>query len=175
MTASIADTLAILEALVGFDTTSRNSNLELIAWVESYLAGHGVTGERTYDPTGQKASVFATIGPKDQPGYVLSGHTDVVPVDGQEWRTNPFRLAVTDTRAYGRGAVDMKGFLACCLAAVPAMARAPLKRPVHHAATARRRRVRRGPAWGLHRRADRHGRGDRPQGQAQHPRHHTRL
>jgi acetylornithine deacetylase/succinyl-diaminopimelate desuccinylase-like protein len=65
MTASIADTLAILEALVGFDTTSRNSNLELIAWVESYLAGHGVTGERTYDPTGQKASVFATIGPKD--------------------------------------------------------------------------------------------------------------
>jgi acetylornithine deacetylase len=131
MTATTAQTLAILEQLVSFDTTSRNSNLALIDWVEAYLAAHGVTGARTPDPTGRKASLFATIGPRDAPGYVLSGHIDVVPVDGQVWRTDPFKLHVADGKAFGRGAVDMKGFLACCLAAVPELAAAGLKRPVH--------------------------------------------
>jgi acetylornithine deacetylase len=126
-----ANTLAILETLVAFDTTSRNSNLAIIDWIERYLAQHGVMGVRTTDEAAGKASLFATIGPRDMPGYVLSGHTDVVPVDGQAWATDPFRLTVTDGRAYGRGAVDMKGFLACCLAAVPAMVAAPLTRPIH--------------------------------------------
>jgi acetylornithine deacetylase len=124
-------TLDILQRLVAFDTTSRLSNLALIGWVQDYLAGHGVTSELTPDPSGQKASLFATIGPRDQPGFVLSGHTDVVPVDGQHWTSDPFKLRVADGRAFGRGAVDMKGFLACCLAAVPTMVGARLTRPIH--------------------------------------------
>ncbi len=124
-------TLGILARLVSFDTTSRNSNLPLIDWVEAYLAGHGVASIRTTDEAARKASLFATIGPRDKPGYVLSGHTDVVPVDGQDWSTPPFALTVRDGRAYGRGAVDMKGFIAACLAAVPAMKHAALKKPIH--------------------------------------------
>lgn len=116
---------------MGFDTTSRNSNLELIGWIERYLAGHGVASTLTCDPTGLKASLFATIGPRDVPGYVLSGHTDVVPVDGQDWASDPFELNVRDGKAYGRGTVDMKGFVACCLAAVPALVKAALRKPVH--------------------------------------------
>ena len=129
--AGLDDTLAILANLVSFDTTSRNSNLPLIDWVDAYLRQHGIAGERTFDPTGQKASLFATIGPRAVAGYVLSGHTDVVPVDGQAWASDPFSLSLRDGKAYGRGAVDMKGFVACCLAAVPAMARANLARPIH--------------------------------------------
>ncbi|WP_075217504.1 acetylornithine deacetylase [Mongoliimonas terrestris] len=121
----------ILARLVSFDTTSRNSNLPLVAWVESYLAGHGVASLRIPDETGEKANLLATLGPPDVPGYVLSGHTDVVPVDGQDWSTDPFVLTERDGRYYGRGACDMKGFLAVCLAAVPAMVRADLKRPIH--------------------------------------------
>ncbi len=124
-------TLDILGQLVGFDTTSAKSNLAIIDWIEAYLAKHGVSGIRTTDMAAGKASLFATIGPKDEPGYVLSGHTDVVPVAGQDWATDPFRLTVRDGRAYGRGAVDMKGFLASCLASVPAMVAAGLKRPIH--------------------------------------------
>jgi acetylornithine deacetylase len=127
----LAATLEILAALVAFDTTSRHSNLELIAWVEAWLGRHGIASHRTPDATGTKASLFASIGPKDQPGHVLSGHTDVVPVDGQDWASDPFRLSIRDGKAYGRGAVDMKGFVACCLATVPAMAAAPLRRPIH--------------------------------------------
>jgi acetylornithine deacetylase len=126
-----ANTLAILEKLVSFDTTSRNSNLAIIDWIEGYLSGHGVASIRTTDEAERKASLFATIGPHDAPGYVLSGHTDVVPVDGQDWATDPFQMTVRDGKAYGRGAVDMKGFLACCLAAVPAMTAARLTRPIH--------------------------------------------
>lgn len=129
--ADLAATVDILSSLVGFDTTSSRPNLPIIDWIEAYLARHGVTGVRTTNEAEGKASLFATIGPADQPGYVLSGHTDVVPVDGQDWATDPFRLTVRDGRAYGRGSVDMKGFIACCLAAVPAMAGAPLRRPIH--------------------------------------------
>ena len=125
------NTVSILEALVGFDTTSRNSNLALIAWVENYLDGFALAHERVFDPTGSKANLWSTIGPTGTPGYILSGHTDVVPVDGQDWSNDPFRLTARDGRLYGRGAADMKGFLACCLAAVPDMITPPLARPIH--------------------------------------------
>lgn len=121
----------ILAHLVSFDTTSRNSNLPLIDWVESYLDSHGVQSERIYDETGQKANLYATIGPADVPGFVLSGHTDVVPVDGQDWQTDPFQLVEKDGRLFGRGTCDMKGFLACCLAKVPEFVSVPLAKPIH--------------------------------------------
>jgi acetylornithine deacetylase len=124
-------TLEILSRLVAFDTTSRNSNIPCADWIAGYLAGFGVAVERFPDETGAKQSLYAVIGPRDAPGYVLSAHTDVVPVDGQAWSSDPFRLRVEDGRAYGRGACDMKGFLACTLAMVPAMAAAKLKNPIH--------------------------------------------
>jgi acetylornithine deacetylase len=127
----IQRSIEILEALVGFDTTSHRSNLALVGWIESYLDRHGVGRERIADRTGSKANVWATIGPAENPGYILSGHTDVVPVDGQRWSSDPFRLTERDGRLFGRGATDMKGFLACCLAAVPAMTARPLARPIH--------------------------------------------
>jgi acetylornithine deacetylase len=121
----------ILTALVGFDTVSRNSNLDLIAWVEGYLDELGVAHERIYDETGKKSNLWATLGPADVPGYILSGHTDVVPVDDQTWTDSPFRLTERDGKLYGRGSCDMKGYVACCLAAVPDMLKANLKKPLH--------------------------------------------
>lgn len=128
MTQSSAD---ILEKLVAFDTTSRNSNLDLIGWVEDYLSEFGVTCQRVYDATRTKANLYATIGPADHSGYILSGHTDTVPVDGQDWSSDPFILRQKGERLYGRGTADMKGFLACCLAKVPTMAAAYLQAPIH--------------------------------------------
>ncbi|MEM8856044.1 MAG: acetylornithine deacetylase, partial [Pseudomonadota bacterium] len=124
---------AILAALVGFDTTSRNSNLPLLDWVEDYLSPYGATCERVFDETGTKANLFATLGPDgaEDGGIILSGHTDTVPVDGQTWQTDPFSLTAKEGKLYGRGTCDMKGFLAACLAKVPAMAAAPLARPIH--------------------------------------------
>jgi acetylornithine deacetylase len=127
----VARTITVLEGLVGFDTTSRNSNLELIGWVEAYLDRLGVSHARVPDETGTKSNLIATIGNADVPGYILSGHTDVVPVDGQSWSSDPFRLAKRDGRVYGRGTCDMKGFVACCLAAVPDMLAHKLKQPIH--------------------------------------------
>jgi len=121
----------ILEALVGFDTVSRNSNLDLIAWVEQYLDKLGVKHERVYDDTGKKSNLWATVGPADQRGYILSGHTDVVPVDDQNWTDSPFKLTERGSRLYGRGSTDMKGYVACCLAAVPDMLNGSLKKPLH--------------------------------------------
>ena len=121
----------ILARLVAFDTTSRNSNLPLIEWVEHYLDDFGVAYERVWDPTGTKACLWATIGPRDVPGYVLSGHTDVVPVDDQIWATDPFVLTEIGSRLYGRGTSDMKGFAAVCLSRLPAMVAGPLERPIH--------------------------------------------
>lgn len=126
-------TIEQLGRLIGFDTTSRNSNLGLIDHVESYLAGLGIASERIGDATGAKANLYATIGPADRPGYVLSGHTDVVPVDGQNWTTDPFAMARKDGRLYGRGACDMKGFIAVCLALAPEIKAADLKVPIHFA------------------------------------------
>jgi acetylornithine deacetylase len=124
-------TIEHLGHLIGFDTTSRNSNLALIGHVEAYLTGLGIPCERTPDATGAKANLFATIGPADKAGYVLSGHTDVVPVDGQNWTTDPFAMERKDGLLYGRGACDMKGFLAVCLALVPEMLAADLQVPLH--------------------------------------------
>lgn len=121
----------LLAELVAFDTTSHRSNLPLIEFVEDYLARHGVASRRVADGTGDKANLYATIGPPDRPGVMLSGHTDTVPVTGQDWRFEPFRLTADGERLYGRGTADMKGFLAAVLAAVPALAAADLAVPVH--------------------------------------------
>jgi len=121
----------ILTRLVAFDTTSRNSNLALIEWVEAYLSDLGVETRRVPNADGSKSNLVATIGPNVDGGVVLSGHTDVVPVDGQPWVTDPWTLTEVDGRLYGRGTCDMKGFLALALAAAPELARAPLKRPAH--------------------------------------------
>ena len=121
----------LLADLVGFDTVSDRTNLPLIAHIESYLAFLGVKGERIVDDTGQKASLWVTIGPEDRPGLVLSGHTDVVPVVGQDWSHDPFKLVERDGKLYGRGTTDMKGFVAVCLAMVPEMLEATLATPIH--------------------------------------------
>jgi acetylornithine deacetylase len=120
----------MLARLVAFPTVSTRANLDLIGFVEEYLAGHGVESFRDPDASGDKASLVALVGPAAEGGVVLSGHTDVVPVEGQPWTSDPFSLAARDGRLFGRGAADMKGFLACALAAVPAMQAAPLRRPI---------------------------------------------
>ncbi len=127
----LAPTLDILKTLVGFDTTSRDSNLALIEWVEAYLEGHGVPHRRVPNADGTKSNLIATIGPIVEGGAVLSGHTDVVPVDGQSWVTDPFETVEHDGRIYGRGTSDMKGFLALALGAVPDLIAAQPRRPVH--------------------------------------------
>ncbi|KUM42999.1 acetylornithine deacetylase [Pseudomonas sp. EpS/L25] len=121
----------LLARLVAFDTISRESNLALIDFVAGYLDGFGVPYELIYNAEGTKANLFATLGPADVPGIVLSGHTDVVPVDGQAWTRPAFELSEEEGRLYGRGTADMKGYLACLLALVPQAVRAPLRRPLH--------------------------------------------
>ncbi|WP_168075770.1 acetylornithine deacetylase [Caulobacter sp. SSI4214] len=121
----------LLAKLVAFDTTSRGSNLALIQWVEGYLADLGVPARRVPNADGTKSNLMATIGPAVEGGIVLSGHTDVVPVDGQPWSSDPWTLTERDGRLYGRGTCDMKGFLALALAAAPELAKATLSRPVH--------------------------------------------
>ena len=123
--------LEMLARLVSFDTVSDKSNLALLAFVEDYLTGWGVSSVRFPNETGDKAALFATVGPQDRGGIVLSGHTDVVPVAGQAWSRDPFTLHVADGKAYGRGAVDMKAFLALGLALVPDFLAANLKTPIH--------------------------------------------
>ncbi|CAN5323859.1 acetylornithine deacetylase [soil metagenome] len=127
-----AASIELLSKLVAFDTTSRLSNLALISFVEDYLARLGVRSTRVMSEDGTKANLYATLGPACEGGVVLSGHSDVVPVDGQDWSSDPFRLVRRDDRLYGRGTTDMKGFIACALAAAPMFA-APgrLQRPVH--------------------------------------------
>ncbi|MEM8789221.1 MAG: acetylornithine deacetylase [Pseudomonadota bacterium] len=120
----------MLARLVGFNTESQNSNLPLIDFVADYLARHGIEAARVMDGTGTKAALYAQIGPAEPGGVVLSGHTDVVPVAGQPWDTDPYVLTPRDGRLHGRGTCDMKGFLAVCLAAVPQMRAAGLRRPV---------------------------------------------
>lgn len=129
-TATVTDLLA---KLISFDTTSRNSNLELIAWVEDLLAPLGFDCRRIENSTGDKSNLWARIGPDAPGGLVLSGHSDVVPVDGQPWDTDPFDMTEIDGRLFGRGTCDMKGFLALCLAFAPKFAALDLKRPVHFA------------------------------------------
>lgn len=121
----------LLGGLVAFDTTSDRSNLPMIAFIEDYLARHGVASRRIPDESGDKANLYATIGPADRPGIMLSGHTDTVPVTGQAWTVEPYRLTASNDRLYGRGAADMKGFIAAVLATVPGMVEAGLAVPVH--------------------------------------------
>jgi len=110
------ETIAITKSLLAFPTISRNSNLDLIEWVRDRLLALGVKSRLTYDSTKKKANLFATLGENRKPGIILSGHTDVVPVDGQEWSSDPFEAAIRDGRIYGRGAADMKSFIAVALA-----------------------------------------------------------
>ncbi|WP_247896671.1 acetylornithine deacetylase [Azospirillum argentinense] len=122
---------AMIARLVGFDTVSRRSNMALIDWVRDHLAGYGVESRLVPSPDGAKANLFATIGPMTEGGVVLSAHTDVVPVDGQPWNTDPFTLVERDGRLYGRGTADMKSFPAVALALLPDILEAGLKRPLH--------------------------------------------
>jgi acetylornithine deacetylase len=131
-----AAAIAILERLVAFDTISAKSNLDLVGWVADYLDGHGIESVLTRNPEGTKANLFATIGPGERGGVILSGHTDVVPVEGQAWHSDPFRLETRQAdhgsdRLYGRGTADMKGFIALVLAMVPQALTQPLKIPLH--------------------------------------------
>ena len=120
----------ILDRLVAFPTVSRDSNLPLIDWVEDYLDSHGVTAQRVWNKDRTKASLYAQIGPAVAGGVILSGHTDVVPVDGQPWSSDPWTVTERDGRLYGRGTCDMKGFVALALAAVPLALAADIKRPL---------------------------------------------
>ena len=132
MAAETVTSLEMLRRLVAFDTTSRNSNLELIDHVRAYLAGHGIASELVPNEDGKKSNLIATIGPKLPGGIVLSGHTDVVPVDGQPWDTDPWTLTEkSDGNLYGRGTCDMKAFSAVVLALVPKFKAAALKVPIH--------------------------------------------
>jgi acetylornithine deacetylase len=123
--------LDMLERLIGFDTESSKSNLGLVAFVEDYLKSLGIAYVKVPNSTGDKAALFATIGPHRDGGVVLSGHTDVVPVEGQSWTSDPFKLRREAGRLYGRGACDMKGFDAICLSMIPEFLNARLTRPVH--------------------------------------------
>ncbi len=123
----------LLARLISFDTVSRHSNLQLIDWVEEQLSALGARCARVASADGKKANFYATLGPQQPGGLVLSGHTDVVPVDGQDWSSDPFVLTPRGDKLFGRGTCDMKGFIACALAAAPDFAAADLARPVHFA------------------------------------------
>ncbi|WP_291717205.1 acetylornithine deacetylase [Magnetospirillum sp. 64-120] len=123
----------MIERLVSFDTTSYKTNIQLIQFAADILSRCGADIRMTYDDAQEKANLFATIGPSDVPGIVLSGHTDVVPVEGQDWSADPFHVVRKDGRLYGRGTSDMKSFIAICLALAPEFAAAPLSMPIHFA------------------------------------------
>jgi acetylornithine deacetylase len=127
---AIAPTLDVLERLIAFDTTSRNSNLALIEWVEAYLAARGIASRRVANADGSKANLYALIGPEVEGGVVLSGHTDVVPVDGQPWTSDPWVLTQRGGKLYARGAADMKSFLALALAHIDLALASNVKRPL---------------------------------------------
>jgi acetylornithine deacetylase len=123
--------VAVLDRLIAFESLPGHPNLDLIGYIRDYLASHGIESFLSLDDSGTRANLHAWIGPEVDGGVVLNGHTDVVPVDGQAWTSDPFQLTRRDGRLYGRGTVDMKGFLACMLAAVPHFQAQPLARPVH--------------------------------------------
>ena len=124
-------TIEILDRLIAFPTVSRDSNLSLIDFIRDVLASRGVPCELFISAEGNKANLYATVGPSDAPGVLLSGHTDVVPIDGQTWSSDPFRMRVSDGCAYGRGAADMKGFLACVISLVLRLDQTRLTTPLH--------------------------------------------
>jgi acetylornithine deacetylase len=128
---------AMIERLIAFNTVSRDSNLGLIEWVRDYLHGHGAKTRLTHDATGKKANLFATLGDSPKPGLILSGHTDVVPVDGQNWDTDPFVAVERDGKLFARGSADMKGFIGIILTQAPkfvaALNSGRLDAPLHYA------------------------------------------
>ncbi|MGZ5935876.1 MAG: acetylornithine deacetylase [Rhizomicrobium sp.] len=126
-----SEPLELVRQLIAFDTTSRGSNLALIDFAQGLLEEAGARCRRTFDESASKANLFATLGPDEPGGYVLSGHTDVVPVDGQDWSSDPFKPEVRGDKLFGRGACDMKGFVGVALAMLPEIAAAKLTRPVH--------------------------------------------
>src|SRR5712675_3100759 len=127
---------AMIERLVAFKTVSRDSNMGLIEWVRDYLHGQGAKTRLTHDAAGKKANLFATLGDSNKPGLILSGHTDVVPVDGQNWDTDPFVATERDGKLFARGSADMKGFIGIILARAPAFVAAlndnRLNAPLHY-------------------------------------------
>ena len=125
------EALAMIERLVAFPTVSRDSNLGLIEWTRDYLLGLGVTSRLIYDASGKKANLFATLGGGSKPGLILSGHTDVVPVDGQAWDTDPFKVVYRDGMMFARGSADMKGFIGTALSLVPKFLAADMDAPIH--------------------------------------------
>ena len=127
----VAETIKILEKLVSFQSISGTSTREINNFIVECLMRHGVEPVLSYDGDGERSNVFATIGPKIDGGVLFNGHTDVVPVEGQKWSTDPFTLTQIEDRLYGRGSVDMKGFLACALASLPNFLAANLSRPIH--------------------------------------------
>ena len=129
----LVDALTKLEQLIAFETISARSNLDLVAWAAGFFAANGASLRYTFDDTKTKANLLATIGPNVPGGVVLSGHTDVIPVEGQHWTSDPLRLTRRGDRLLGRGTADMKGFLAACLAVLPLAASRTLQRPIHFA------------------------------------------
>ncbi|MDY0779648.1 acetylornithine deacetylase [Tenacibaculum sp. IB213877] len=123
----------ILAKLVSFEILSKESNLPIIDWISTYIKSHGVDTVYVYSQDKNQASLHCRIGPSVDGGVILSGHTDVVPAKGQPWKTNPFELVEKDGKLYGRGACDMKGFLACFLSVLPKMVKANLKKPIYFA------------------------------------------
>ena len=124
----------ILTKLVSFPVLGGQSNLSIINWIKEYIESHDIVVNLLANEEGNKTSLFCRIGPETDGGIILSGHTDVVPVEGQEWNTDPFVLTdIGDGKLYGRGSCDMKGFIACCLAALPQMIKANLKKPIYFA------------------------------------------
>lgn len=131
MNAERVTPLEMIRRLVAYDTTSHKSNKALIDWVSAYLSAHGIAARNIPDDSGTKANLFATIGPAIEGGVALAGHTDVVPVDGQPWTSEPFTLTERDGRLYGRGTSDMKSFIAVALSLVPELKQRNLKKPLH--------------------------------------------
>ncbi|MEM1199274.1 MAG: acetylornithine deacetylase [Pseudomonadota bacterium] len=131
MSDTLDNTITILERLVSFDSISGKPTHGIVGYIQDYLSSQGVESTLSYDDAGERANVFATIGPEIDGGVVLNGHTDVVPVEGQNWRSDPFTLTRDGTKLHGRGSVDMKGFLACVLGAVPTFKDAGLNKPIH--------------------------------------------
>ncbi|MEL7256754.1 MAG: acetylornithine deacetylase [Pseudomonadota bacterium] len=128
-------TVEILQRLVSFDSVSGRPTHGIVGYIQDYLKQHDISSTLSFDDADERANIFATIGPQIDGGIILNGHTDVVPVEGQDWSSNPFNLTRKGDRLYGRGSVDMKGFLACVLASVPMFNAAPLTKPIHIAFT----------------------------------------
>jgi len=127
----VTSAISHLGKLVAFETISALPNLDIVNYIQEQLQRHGIESSISYDETGKRANLHAIIGPRLDGGVLLNGHTDVVPVEGQDWFSDPFLLTNRDGRLYGRGSVDMKGYLACMIAAVPLWQGKALKKPIH--------------------------------------------